>query len=297
MKRLYLLFFCLAIIVNGIHAQGDLKRKKPANFNKKKPSLDNESYIEKQWWLGFKAGTNLSKAVVTKTYSVISPSNYDVADISKQYTSFKKMGFQAGIEITFFYKGISISTQPTYKTIILEYSNHYAWSDAENPNNYLELNYQHKQNLEYLDVPLLIKYNLLNRKLKPYVQVGGYMSFLLDATKSLTVSGLDRASGGENTFQNEPVIVGAKDLFAGNHWGLLGGVGVNYNLGNVRLNLDVQYKLGMSNISSAKQRNSSDRLSGMGDSLDDMTLSSLQFNLGCLFPLRFLTSGYKSVDK
>ncbi|MGC1240200.1 MAG: PorT family protein, partial [Chryseosolibacter sp.] len=79
-----------------------------------------------------------------------------------------------------------------------------------------------------------------------------------------------------------------------NHWGLIAGGGVNYLLGNVRLNVDVQYKKGMSNISAAQNRYGSDRLSGVGDSLDDLKLNTVAINIGCLFPLRFLGSGFKS---
>jgi hypothetical protein len=296
MKRLYLILVCL-VLAHGVLAQQSKtpKRKKPASFNKQ--NSEAEAFLDKQWWLGFKAGVNLSQAVVTKTYSVVSPTNYDVSTIEKKYSNFKMLGAQAGIEITFFYKGVSISLQPTYRNVKLEYTNHYAWIDSENPNNYLELNYQQEMSMDYVDFPLLVKYNVLNRKLKPYVQAGAYVSTLVNATKSLTVSGIDRASGGENTFENEEISVGAKDLFASSHWGLLGGIGLNYNLGNVRINLDVQYKYGLSNISSTKDRNSNNQLSGTGDSLDDMTLNNLSFSLGALFPLRFLTSGYKSINK
>jgi outer membrane protein W len=295
MKRLYLIILCLTLLNFAQAQKSNTKRKKPASFNKQ--SSENQNFLDKQWWLGFKSGINFSTATVTKNYAIISPTNYLPNAIEKKYKRSEKLGVQAGIEITFFYKGISISLQPTFRNVQLEYSNHYEWTDAENANNYLELNYQQEMSMNYVDFPLLVKYNVLNRKLKPYVQAGAYMSLLAGASKSVTVSGRDLASGGENPFENDPVIVGAKDLFAKNHWGLVGGVGLNYNLGNVRLNLDVQYKYGMSNISSTTKRDSSDRLSGLGDTLDDMTLNNLAISLGCLFPLRFLTSGYKSIDK
>jgi hypothetical protein len=55
--------------------------------------------------------------------------------------------------------------------------------------------------------------------------------------------------------------------------------------------------LGMSNISSTDNRYGSDRLSGVGDAMDDLTLDNISVSLGCLFPLRFLSSGFKSLDK
>jgi hypothetical protein len=68
-------------------------------------------------------------------------------------------------------------------------------------------------------------------------------------------------------------------------------------MGNVRLNLDIQYKHGLSNISSTQNRFGSDRLSGVGDSLDDLQLNNIALSIGCLFPLRFLEKDFKSLDK
>jgi hypothetical protein len=56
------------------------------------------------------------------------------------------------------------------------------------------------------------------------------------------------------------------------------------------------YKYGMSNISSTENRYESDRLAGVGDALDDITLDNLSVSLGVLFPLRFLSNSFKSLD-
>jgi hypothetical protein len=73
-------------------------------------------------------------------------------------------------------------------------------------------------------------------------------------------------------------------------------VGLYLNQGNVRFNLDIMYKLGMSNITSTKNRFGSDRLSGVGDTMDDMKLNSVAITAGCLFPLRFLGRNFRSTD-
>ena len=97
-------------------------------------------------------------------------------------------------------------------------------------------------------------------------------------------------------FENETIIVGATDLFAKRHWGLLAGAGVHFNQGNVRFTIEAQYKHGMSNITSTKNRFASDRLSGVGDTMDDLKLRSIAINVGCLFPLRFLGKNFRSID-
>jgi hypothetical protein len=293
MKRLCVCLVCL-VLLTQVQAQ-EKKKKKRSTFNKQNKEAD--AFLQKQWWLGFKGGVNLADAVVGKTYSAISPTNYDVAEIAKKYEHFNKIGSQATLEITFYYKGVSFSIQPTYRHSRFVYSNQFSWIDTENDNNRLDLNYAQEQKIIYFDLPYLVKYTFYGDKLRPYVQAGGFTSFLINANKSVKISGTDYASGGTNEFSTEPIIVGATDLFAKNYWGILWGGGVNYILGNIRLNFDVMYKYGISNISSSKNRYGSDRLSGVGDTLDDIRLNNLTFSLGCLFPLRFLESAYKSTDR
>ncbi|MBL7858326.1 MAG: PorT family protein [Cyclobacteriaceae bacterium] len=292
MKRFYLLILCTLL---ALGSQAQAKKKRPSSYNKQ--NNENDRFLEKQWWLGFKAGVNLSDPVVVKTYSIIKPTNYERSMVNKDYEHYKKIGSQATVEVTFTYKGASFSFQPTYRHVRFQYSNHYEWSDVDNATNRLILDLYQEQQVDYLDFPILIKYDLTKTKLRPYLQVGGYSSILLNAVKSVERSGTDYASGGENEFKDEPITVGATDLFAKNHWGLIGGAGVNYNLGNVRVNLDIMYRLGMSNVTSTENRYGSDRLSGVGDSMDDLKLNTLTISLGCLFPMRFLSSGFKSLDK
>lgn len=290
MKNFAIPFLCL---ITTVAAYAQPRPPKLPKFNKNK---EKEVFLKKQWFLGFKAGANVSGADVTKQYSVLSPSNYDLTEIEKKYKNYRNAGAHAVIEATFYFSGLSLSFQPTFRHNTFEYSNSYSWIDAENPNNVLELNYRQTQNLDYFDFPVLAKYEKMFNKLSPYVQAGIYSSVRLNATKSVDIEGTDFASGGANQFKDETIIVGAKDLYAKNHWGLLGGVGVYYNLGNVRLNLDVQYRKGMSNIASTENRYSNNQLSGVGDTLDDMRLNSILISAGSIFPLRFLGRNFRSTD-
>ena len=295
MKRLNLLLLCLLIVVSVL---GQEKKRKPSAYNKQKQSQEDEKFLEKQWWLGFKAGANLSKANVDKTYSVIAPTNYDASTIGKQYDNYTLLGSQATLEVSFYFKRFLLSFQPTYQHSRFSYSNSFEWSSTEEVANHVQLTFDQEQKLDHAILPLIIKYDVYGNRLRPYVQIGAYSAILLNATKSVTTTGVDNAAGGENEFATETINVGATDLFAKYHWGLLGGVGMNYNLGNnVRLNFDVIYKLGMSNISSTDNRYGSDRLSGVGDAMDDLTLDNISVSLGCLFPMRFLSSGFKTLDK
>lgn len=295
MKRFNLFLLCFIV---AAAAFGQEKNRKSSAYNQKKQNKEDEKFLEKQWWLGVKGGANLSKVTVDKTYSVISPTNYEPSTIGKKYEKFNLVGSQATLEVSFYFKRFLLSFQPTYQYSRFMYTNAFVWMSEDEVSNRVELNFEQEQKLDHLILPLIVKYDIYGNRLRPYVQIGVYSALLLNATKSITASGIDNAAGGENEFHNEPINVGAKDLFAKSHWGLLGGVGVNYNLGNnVRLNLDILYKYGMSNISSTENRYASDRLSGVGDALDDLTLDNISVSIGCLFPMRFLSSGFKTLDK
>jgi outer membrane protein W len=295
MKKLYLSLLCLLLAANLVLAQSK-KKKSPAAFNKQ--NKENEKFLEKQWWLGVKSGVNLTKVNVVTNYAILAPTNYDASESGKKYNNFNLTGSHFTIEATFYFKHFTFSLQPTFQRSRFAYTNQYRWTDAETATNSVELNYEQEQKVDHILIPLVVKYEMTNTKLRPYLQAGIFQAFRVGATKSVTVSGIDQASGGQNEFQDESITVGAKDLFAKKYWGLLGGAGLYYNLGNnVRLNFDVQYKLGMSNVVSAENRYSNDRLAGVGDAMDDLDMDNLSISLGCLFPLRFLESGFKSLNR
>lgn len=275
------------------------KKRKATTYNKPNKK-QNDIFLQKQWWIGLKAGVNLSDPRLDKSYAILSPTNYEATNIGKEYESFKSWGKQISLEATFYFKGFSASIQPTYQHTGFRYTNHFEWTDGsaeENSTNQLTLNYNQDQRLEHFILPLILKYEVIGNKIRPYIQVGGFAGILLNASKSVEVSGVDYASGGKTSFKEEPIIVGAKDLFAKTHYGILGGAGVYYNLGNIRLNLDIQYKFAMTNITSTKNRYNNDRLAGIGDAMDDLKLDNVAVSIGTLFPLRFLSSGFKSLDQ
>ena len=292
--RSYPLMICMFLFFAATAQQQ--KKHKYANLKFNKSGKEKDIFLKKQWWLGAKGGGNVSKPVVERQYAVLAPANYDASDSEKKYRNYRQVGSQMTLEVTFYYRGFNASFQPTYRHIGFDYTNHYRWeSNVESRT--LDMDFTQKQRVDYLDLPFLVKYERGINKLRPYIQAGVFFSRLIDAKKTVGVRKTDYASGSANSIEDPPVIVGAHDLFAKNHWGLLGGAGLNYNVGNVRLNFDVQYKHGMSNITSTKNRYGNDRLAGVGDALDDLRLHNVAASLGCLFPLRFLENGFKSLDK
>ncbi|GCC50546.1 PorT family protein [Chryseotalea sanaruensis] len=294
MKKYYLLILISALLTTQVYAQArKVNKRNPTGTAAAKKS---NPFLQKQFWLGFKAGTNLTQAKVQESYSVIVPPPNAIVDV-KNYKNFNLTGSQVALEVTFYTKGFSISVQPTYFHSRFEYANRYEWMDANSPTNLLTLNYKQEQQTDYAELPLLVKYDIAGSVLRPFVQAGVYYAIQVNANKAVTVNGVDYASGGLNEFENDPILVGAEDLFAKNYWGISAGAGVNYNLGNVRLTLEGNYRMGMSLANSTENRYKNDRLAGVGDALDDIKLNNIVFSFGCLFPMRYLASGFKTLDR
>jgi opacity protein-like surface antigen len=269
----------LAVCMTDSHAQ---RRKK---FNKRQ-----SKFLEKQWWIGARGGVNLTKAIPIQRYSVYS-SSAPSSELDKSYQNYKQTGAAAGMEVTFCFHGFSASFQPNFRRERFVYTNQYSWSDPANSSNTLQLNYEQDHHLDYFEFPFLLKYDILHGDWKPYVQAGYYYGRLNNATKSIVVRGIDGASGG-NQFEQTPVIVGAKDLFIKSSAGFLFGAGVSYELGNIKLLFDVNYRYGTNNITNRANRYTNNQLAGSGDAMDDIKLRNISFNFGCLFPMRFLDVNY-----
>lgn len=292
MRKFYFIIIacCLALVAQG---QG---KKRAANFNGSKTKANANQFIEQQWWLGFKSGINWAQADPLKRYTILLPTNYSSSVVEKKYDAFQEIGIQTTVEISYYYKGFYFSTQPGYISSTFTYSNQLQWVNPTVSKEKLTQTYRQSQKVEYAEFPFIIKYDITGSKLRPYVQVGVFYSILLNAVKTVSVSSLDEAAGGTNTIISEPLIVGVKDLFS-NYGGWMGGVGASYQLGNVRLVLDASYRQSLSNIVNPQNRFANDRLSGIGDAQDDLNLKNVVISAGVLFPLRYLSSNFKSNDR
>ena len=293
--RLFLVvcFTALLLLANydGIAQAG---RKNAMVKRSPKPSA--KSYLEKQWWLGMRGGINLGGVNLQTRYSVIEPIDYNFLLLAKDYDNFSQLGSQAGLDFAFYYKGFYICLQPGYRNSRITYTNDYFWFDRDNPGTELQLNYQHQNRLDHLEIPLIIKYDVTGNKLRPFVQAGIFNAWLINANKSLDITGVDAAAGGTNEFTTGTISSGASDLFDKSYWGLLGGAGVHYQLGNVRFNFDVSYRHGMSDVTRPSSRYGSDNYSGVGEAQDDLRLNNISITFGCMFPLKFLSSSFQSLD-
>lgn len=255
-----------------------------------------DPFLKTQWYLGFFAGGNLSKATPTNSYYGYEPLNYDVAVIEKTYTGLKKPGVQAGLVFMFYTSGFTIALKPGIHTYEIEHTTTTNWDDRTNPNNTLNISYQHNTNFNYLEFPLTVQYDLMTGQIRPYIGFGGYYGLLLNANRTVERSGTDTASGSIGSFTNQAKTIGVSELFIKSSLGLNAFVGVSYDPGNIRITMDIGYKFGMNNITSTENRYLNNELSAIGEATDDLTIQNLYLNFGFVFPLKFISKNFNAIN-
>lgn len=252
------------------------------------------SFDDSQWWIGLHGGVNFGKALPLKNYAIIEPITGGFL-AEKAYEGFKRLGVQAGARLDFnFYTNFSASFQPTYTNSNFGYTVQYQWQGQDN--NFLDLKYNHRLRLNYLEMPLIYRVDFLRQQFKPYAQIGIGYGLLLKADKYIEIESFDQASGANNPIQNDSPIIGAENLFIKSQFIWYLGGGVSYDVGNIRLGAELNYKQGLNNITNKQNRYTDQRMIGMLDALDDMTLQNISIEFYCVFPMKFLqTSSFRRV--
>jgi len=259
----------------------------------RKPIAKSAATDGNQWWIGLRAGTNLNSASVTKSYSVFSyPAAIPEGDNEKKYDSFSSPALEFGFSVSYeFMRGLSVNLLPVYSSNRLSYTNTFSWSEETEPNNLVQVSYDIETRLQYVQFPLTIKYELTQSKFKPYIQAGGYYGLLTDAIKKVKTTSLDRASGADEEKNITELSVGINDRIRKNNYGVLGGIGFTWNLGNARFGLEANYLYGLQNLDNTTNKYFDNQLlTGVYDVPDDYKLNTIEVVLQAIIPLKFITS-------
>lgn len=247
-----------------------------------------EAFLDTQWWLGLRAGSNLTNPNSETFYSVLTAIDYDSENLRKNYESFQAPGIQMGLDLTYYHRGFSIGLLPSFKRYRYNYDNTLDWITATDV---FETTYEVAQNLDYLEVPLVLKYDLLKSgNLRPFVQLGVQWAFAVGAEKSLSII---HQEGTPASTSGGTISIDTKKDFKG-FAAALAGLGVNYDIGNIRASLDFSYHYGLTSIIDERQLFTENQLTAVGDINDDIRLTNIQANLSFLFPLRFIDTTFKS---
>jgi hypothetical protein len=287
MKILALVSFLsiLSLFAEDIAAQGR-QYNRSANMARGSGEIN-------QWWIGVRGGVNFSNGKPESSYSVFSFTQpVTNGDDEKKYHPYSLPGLQFGFSIGYeFIRGLSANIFPSYNSYRFSYDNSFRWYDSQDQGNRVLTKYNIETRLQHIVLPFTIKYELTTTRMKPYIQVGAYYSLLTDALKRVNITGIDEASGADTEINVTELSEGINDRIRNNNYGILGGAGFTYNVGNARIGLEINYHYGLANLDNPEMKYTDNSLiTGTYDVPDDFTMDNVEMSMQLIIPLKFITS-------
>ena len=244
-----------------------------------------------QWYVGATVGANHATAIATQSFSELSLVNASTTDSKDYRTLPMRTGYSAGIATTVAftpYLQAALSTQ--YKNINYSYQHAYYWGDAENEENQLLYSNDHSLSLGYIEIPLRVRYAFPISRFKPFVQAGFIYGRLVEANKHLVSHSVDYAAGGSARSISHQQTDDVEASYLRSRMAYLVGGGLTYNFGGLMLIAEASYQPGLHNVTDVRARYTATRhLAGLGHVPDDITINTLSYSVGFLFPMKFLT--------
>jgi hypothetical protein len=265
----------------------------PGKWDYWRPIMDaakNKYYVAPRWLVGFKLGANFTIAHPLGRFNILQPAFETSEDFFKKHYLFslnESRGTQLGFVVEFpLNRYLSLSFQPVFNTLRFHYENSFEWKDEGSEEAAAEANIAHRQRLNYIEIPLLFRYQLMRSKIKGYIQIGGFYQMMTSASKSMDISFRQTKTNFlvERTIKDKDI----KDQINRSNFGLLAGYALGYDTGDLRLELEVNYKFAFKNIVNEDQRYENKELMlGFYDVFDDIKLSNWDISLKILLPVSF----------
>lgn len=239
--------------------------------------------------VGAKGGLTFVQPLVLQKFNVLNPLDNSISSsgIKKYKPFFQNIGYQYAF--TALYKlnsSLDIRLEPNFTTYVYKYNTEYSWistgSDAER----IDMNLTHRQSLNYLEIPVTIRYLFGSGTAKPFIQGGAYYGFLLNAIKTSEKTETYSNASGSSTLNSEKQTGDAKSLYIRSHYGINAGIGFDYDLTIVHLTFDLNLNFGINSVTNEAGRYSNQQYtSGLYDIQDNIRFIIPSVNIGILFPL------------
>jgi hypothetical protein len=244
-------------------------------------------HVAPRFLVGLRLGTNFTLVQPGDRYLVLEPVESAEMDAYQKDYGFHlghSRGTQFGLVLEYaLSKHLSITVQPAVSTVKFQYKNTFKREREDRED--VTLNYIHRNQLGYIEVPVLLTYRRLGGKLKPYFQVGGYYGMLTSGEKSLRAFSLPD----KNEYE-EQAIIGIKEQFTASNIGFWLGGGIAYEPGGsgVRLQVELNYRHGLNNIVDESMRfENKELMFSYYDVFDDMKIRNWDLSVKVLLPLSY----------
>lgn len=245
----------------------------------------NKYYTSPRLLIGFKGGANFSKVNPFKRFSVLRPAaGFGTDSYDKDYAGvFQSPGLQLGLIVEYaLTKNLSVTFQPDLRGISFQYENNFTWKNENNVGE-TAARFTHTQKLNYVELPVLLKYRLVKWKLQPYIQLGGFYRIQESADRILRARLIPEIEG-----FNEEAAMDMRNQFTWGNGGIIAGLGVGYDTGGIRLEAELNYKFVFNNIVNGDRRYENKELVyNYYDVLDDIKVRNWDLSLKVLLPITF----------
>lgn len=257
----------------------------PANY---RPS-GFASSKDSKFMVGVKGGLTFIQPLVLQKFNVINPLDNTISQSGiKTYKPFyQNIGYQYAF--TALYKlsnSLDIRLEPNFTTYVYKYQAEYSWISTGSDGERIDMNLKHKQSLNYLEIPLTLRYLYGSGTARPFIQGGLFYGFLLNAIKTSEKTETYSNATGSSSLNSEVQTGDARPLYVKSRYGFNAGIGIDYDLSAVHLTFDINLNFGINQVTNEAGRYSNQQYtSGLYDIQDNIRLIIPSFNIGILFPL------------
>jgi len=249
------------------------------------------SYGKSQWWIGLNVGINKNKGFGNQTYTTATILSNDDSPKKTSYGAFNDIGWSLGIDISYELSFLTFSSTPMFRSSSFDYS----WTITRSSGSETITDiYNQATRIQSYSLPLTIRYVFLKqKKFKPSLFLGGYLdlvNFSLGTihTQEIQTSG-SSSTVSEESFLNSIVI---SDKLSPLNYGVFGGIGFSYDINDLRIGMDISYRLGLSNMAAEDTRFNDNELNTIDGVLDDFKLHTIQLAFTVSMPLKYIYSRY-----
>ncbi|TAD98949.1 MAG: hypothetical protein EAZ97_10040 [Bacteroidetes bacterium] len=265
-----------------------------------------EHFIAPQLLYGVGFGINSSIVEPFQRYNIFealqSPQpnwyNYDYFNFSESFR--KSLNWQFNLNVDYsFSRNFAAHVQVAYDRKTYGYYSNQKWthqtkftvSGSENiVENIVEQENKHLQNLDYLGLKLLFKYQPANNSLRPTASIGGFYGAFMGGTKIIEITELpgivDNGVRTNFTARTFEYTIDIRNLISKVNYGVIASIGLNYNFKKFQISADLNYLHGLSNIVKAENRfDNTNLILDFYDILDDVKFRSLEFIVRTSYPV------------
>ena len=250
--------------------------------------------------IGAYGGINFTNIMVLNRHSVLQPSPMIVDREAKQYEdwlSLDHMGFQAGVislialNDQFFLVPMLRYAQHSFRYDTRVLFNDTALADP------LVMDQRFRQQFQYLQLPVMVRWDLLPNAVSPFLSLGGYIGFLTGGTKQVDERfmrqselpaldddiGFIRAHSGPSS-----------DPVSNFDAGAMGGIGVRWSTNTLEIGFMADFRLGLTPpiLASRRYANAEGWATGYLDVFDEFATQHLDLGFYIVFaPGKIMSAG------